>query len=139
MAGATGCPRHRRGAPSWCHGFCLRENKLITAQSYTAPRVQKHAPPRLCGNSPIPPNVSCNCKNINYIKTTMDKIKYRIKQSSPWLYIATLLSVIFIGMAIIIILTSHHIIPKGQPLIFNFMFYSNYGFSILFTQIYCNS
>ena len=43
---------------------------------------------------------------------------YKIKQSSPWLFIVTLLTVIFSGMAILIILTSHQILPKGQPLIF---------------------
>ena len=31
VASGTGRPRHRRGTPSWCHGFCQRENKLITA------------------------------------------------------------------------------------------------------------
>jgi hypothetical protein len=45
VAGATGRPRHRRGTPSWCHGFCQREKKVITALSCIASRVQKHAPP----------------------------------------------------------------------------------------------
>lgn len=45
-------------------------------------------------------------------------MSYKIKQSSPWLFIATLLTVIFSGMAILIILTSYQILPKGQPLIF---------------------
>lgn len=43
---------------------------------------------------------------------------YKIKQSSPWLFIATLLTVIFSGMAILISLTSYQILPKGQPLTF---------------------
>ena len=38
------------GDPRWCHGFCQRENKQITSYPYIAPRVQKHAPPRLCAN-----------------------------------------------------------------------------------------
>ena len=43
---------------------------------------------------------------------------YKIRQSSPWLFIATLLTVIFSGMAILIFLSSSQILPKGQPLIF---------------------
>ncbi len=31
VAGGTGCPGCHRGLPAWCHGFCQRENKLITA------------------------------------------------------------------------------------------------------------
>ena len=38
---------------------------------------------------------------------------YRIKQSSPWLFITTLLGVIFAGMAILLFLSSHHFLPKG--------------------------
>jgi len=30
LASGTGRPRHRRGTPYWCHGFCQRENKVIT-------------------------------------------------------------------------------------------------------------
>ena len=30
VASGTGCPGSRRG-PRWCHGFCQRENKVITA------------------------------------------------------------------------------------------------------------
>lgn len=43
---------------------------------------------------------------------------YKIKQSSPWLYIATMLIVIFSGMAILIFLAIYQILPKGQPFIF---------------------
>jgi hypothetical protein len=43
---------------------------------------------------------------------------YKIRQSSPWLFIATLLTVIFSGMALLIFLTIYEIRPKGQPLIF---------------------
>lgn len=43
---------------------------------------------------------------------------YKIKQSSPWLFIATLLTVIFSGAAILNFLSIYHILPKGQPLIF---------------------
>ena len=43
---------------------------------------------------------------------------YKIKQSSPWLFVVTLLTVIFSGMAILIFLSSNQILPKGQPLIF---------------------
>ena len=42
---------------------------------------------------------------------------YKIKQSSPWLFITTLLTVIFSGMTILVFLTSNQILPKGQTLL----------------------
>lgn len=42
---------------------------------------------------------------------------YKIKQSSPWLFITTFLTVLFSGIAILIFLSSNHILPKGQPLV----------------------
>ena len=38
------------GDSHWCHGFCQRDNKQLTSLPCIAPRVQKHAPPRLCAN-----------------------------------------------------------------------------------------
>ena len=43
---------------------------------------------------------------------------YKIKQSSPLLYLATMLTVIFLGMFILRLLASNHILPKGESLIF---------------------
>jgi hypothetical protein len=50
------------------HGVTVFANAINLqrkAQSCTAPRVQKHAPPRLCGNRHIPPAVSCKRKSRN--------------------------------------------------------------------------
>ena len=44
--------------------------------------------------------------------------RYKIKQSSPWLFVATLLLTIFTGIILLLILTKYQIIPKGHPLIF---------------------
>lgn len=43
---------------------------------------------------------------------------YKIKQSSPWLFILTLLTVIFSGTAILVFLSTNQTLPKGQPLVF---------------------
>lgn len=43
---------------------------------------------------------------------------FKIRQSSPWLTVATILIVIFVGMAIIITLSANHVFPDHQPLIF---------------------
>jgi hypothetical protein len=43
-------------------------------------------------------------------------MKYRIKQTSPLLFILTLLTVIFVGMSILVWLSSHQIFNNGQPL-----------------------
>jgi hypothetical protein len=55
-------------------------------------------------------------KDIN--KTNLFMTTYKIKQSSPWLYIATILTVIFVGMAIVIFLAVNHVFPKGHPIFF---------------------
>ena len=43
---------------------------------------------------------------------------YKIKQTSPLLFVVTLLTVIFLSMFILIWLSHHQIIHKGQPLFF---------------------
>jgi len=60
VAGATACPA-AAGTPAWCHGFCQRENKLITiitlhrttsAKTRATPtRRQQHIPPNVRANS----------------------------------------------------------------------------------------
>jgi hypothetical protein len=54
---------------------------------------------------------------------------YKIKQSSPFLYVVTLLTVIFSGTAILLFLSSNHVLPKEQPLIFILCFAPIIGFA----------
>jgi len=50
VSGAA-CPGSRRGPPPGVTVFANATINKTTSQSWTAPRVQKHAPPRLCANA----------------------------------------------------------------------------------------
>ena len=79
MAGATARPGSPPGTPAWCHGFCQRENKLITIITLhritsaktraTTTRRQQHimrhslmfvAHELGCSAASVPPNVVAN-------------------------------------------------------------------------------
>jgi len=68
VAGATACPGSPPGTPARCHGFCQRENKLITIitlQRTTSAKTRATAKRR---QQHIPPNVSCKAELINKLK-----------------------------------------------------------------------
>jgi len=56
LVGGAACPA-TAGTPAWCHGFCQRENKLLTIITLqrttsaktraTATRRQQHIPPNV--------------------------------------------------------------------------------------------
>ena len=58
MVGGTARPGSRRGPPAGVTVFAIARIKKATSYPCIAPRVQKLAPPRCCGNMHIPPNVS---------------------------------------------------------------------------------
>ena len=60
MVSGTARPGSRRGPPPGVTVFANARINKTTSYPCTAPRVQKHAPPRSCGNMHIPPNVSTN-------------------------------------------------------------------------------
>ncbi len=53
-------PRSRGALPPGVTVFANARINKTTSYPCIAPRVQKHAPPRSCGNMHIPPNVSHN-------------------------------------------------------------------------------
>jgi hypothetical protein len=70
-----GLPRLPPGTPSWCHGFCQRENKqinILTPHRTTSAKTRATATLR---QRHIPPNVIANAININ--KTYFSKKIYR--------------------------------------------------------------
>ncbi|RXF57247.1 hypothetical protein EG867_16120 [Enterococcus faecalis] len=51
MVGGAACPGSRRGPPSGVTVFANARINKSTSYPCIAPRVQKHAPPRLCANA----------------------------------------------------------------------------------------
>jgi len=77
---------------------------------------------------------SAKIEHLDFILTKY--MTYKIRQSSPWLFIATLLTVIFSGMALLIFLTIYEILPKGQPFIFILCFASIVGLAAFYLPRY---
>jgi len=63
-----GLPRLPPGTPSWCHGFCQRENKLITIIILHRTTSAKKRATATLRQRHIPPNVSCKAELINKLK-----------------------------------------------------------------------
>jgi len=67
VAGATACPGSRRGLPGGVTVFANATINKTTSYPCIAPRVQKHAPPRLCANATYRRTL-CGIKNEKKMK-----------------------------------------------------------------------
>ena len=77
MVSGAACPGSRRGPPAGVTVFANARINKTTSYPCIAPRVQKRAPPRLCGNMHIPPNVMHKPKEFPNTLFLRMLIKYR--------------------------------------------------------------